>query len=86
MSLRERLRNRRMALQITRKASRLLGVRSGVFLRKLQSEDADAQMAYVMATEEVGAAEGMDIDPEWLQQILQIILDFIAMLAEIFDW
>jgi len=81
MGLRERLEQRGQALQITRKASKLLGVRSGVFLRKLKSEDADAQMAFVMAAEEVG-----DFDPDSLMAILEIILEFIAMLAEIFNW
>jgi hypothetical protein len=81
MSLRERLQTRKQALQVTRKASKLLGVRSGVFLRKLRAEDADAQMAFVMAAEEVG-----DFDPDQLMAILEMILEFIAMLAEIFNW
>lgn len=81
MGLKETLKKRRQALQITRSASKLLGVRSGVFLKKLRGGDADAQMAFAMAAKEVG-----DFDPEQLQEILQMILDFIAQLIELFNW
>ena len=73
-----RRQTRREALKVTRRASRMLGVRSGVFMRKLRSKDGDAQMAFAMAAEEEG------IDPDRLGEILQMILDFIKAIMAIF--
>lgn len=70
---------RRAALKVVRVASRDLGVRSSVFMRKLMAKDGDAQMAFAMAADEVG------IDPDELGTILQMILEFIQALMEIFN-
>lgn len=71
---------RRAALKITRVASRMLDMRSGKFMRKLATKDGDAQMAFALAAEEVG-----DFDPDQLGEILQMILDFIKALMDIFN-
>ena len=47
---------RRQALKVVRLASRDLGVRSGVFMRKLRSGDGDAQMAFAGAAGAVGVS------------------------------
>lgn len=74
-----RRQKRREALKVVRIASQNLDVRSGVFMRKLRRKDADAQMAFAMAADEVG------VDPTRLQEILEMILEFIRAIMEIFD-
>ncbi|KPK54998.1 MAG: hypothetical protein AMS22_05080 [Thiotrichales bacterium SG8_50] len=58
----------------------MLGLRSGVFMRKLRSKDADAQAAVLVAAEE------LDIDPEEIHTLIDLILELWAMLSALFGW
>lgn len=82
-----RRQKRRAAIKVARRAARdYLGCRVGTFLRKLQSNDADAQMAFYAAAEEVGAELEADVDIEFIMQLLELILEFIEKLKEVFNW
>jgi len=70
---------RRQALKVVRLASRDLGVRSGVFMRKLRSGDGDAQMAFA------GAAGAVGVSVDGLSDVLEIILELIRALMGVFD-
>lgn len=78
-----RRQKRRKAIRVARTAAReFLGVRVGTFLRKLDSGDADAQMAFYAAAED----EDPDIDLSTIQKLLEMILEFISALKRIFNW
>lgn len=81
MKLRKKLRKKRQALKVMRKASKMLGVRSGVFMYKLKCRDADAQVAVAVAAEEIG-----DFDINSIAAIIEMILAFFELLSEIFGW
>ena len=70
---------RRQALKVVRLASRDLGVRSGVFMRKLRSGDGDAQMAFA------GAARAVGVSVDGLSDVLEMILELIRALMGVFD-
>jgi len=75
-----------MAIRVARRASRdYLGVRVGTFLRKLKSNDADAQMAFYAAAEEVAADDGIDIDFSFIAELVEFILELIEAIMAIFD-
>jgi hypothetical protein len=76
-----KLRKKRRALRAVRRASKILGVRSGVFMHKLKCRDADAQAALVVAEEERG-----DFDPDQIAGLIEMILELFEMLAKIFKW
>jgi hypothetical protein len=76
-----------MAIKVARKAAReYLDVRTGTFLRKLRRKDADAQMAFCAAAEDVGADSGLDIDMDFIMQLLELVMELIESLRRIFDW
>ncbi|MHC4702586.1 MAG: hypothetical protein ACYTFQ_18645 [Planctomycetota bacterium] len=75
-----KLREKRKALKVVRRASRMLGMRSGVFMHKLNCRDADAQAAVAVAAEE------LDIDPVEILTIIEMILELWAMLSKLFGW
>lgn len=76
-----------MAIKVARCAAKdYLDCRVGTFLRKLESGDADAQMAFSVAAEDVAADAEMDIDIGFIMQLLELILEFIETLREIFNW
>jgi 3-hydroxyacyl-CoA dehydrogenase len=78
---------RRLAIQVARKAAQdYLECRTGKFLRKLKREDADAQMAFYSAAQDVAEVRGIDIDIEFLKELLELILMFIEALKDIFNW
>jgi len=78
---------RQLAIRVARKAAlTYLDCRTGKFLRKLKRGDADAQMAFYSAAQDVGKAEGLDIDIEFLKELFELILTFIEALMEIFNW
>ena len=82
-----RRQKRRMAIKVARKAAReYLDVRTGTFLKKLNRKDADAQMAFYAAAEDVGADAGLDIDVSFIMQLLELILEFMDALRRVFDW
>ena len=82
-----RRQKRRMAIKVSRRAARdYLGVRVGTFLRKLKSNDADAQMAFYAAAEEVAADDGIDIDFNFIAQLIELIMEIIEAIREIFNW
>lgn len=82
-----RRQKRRMAIKVSRRAAReYLGVRVGTFLRKLKSSDADAQMAFYAATEEIGAEMDIDIDLDFIMQLVELIMEIIEAIREIFNW
>jgi hypothetical protein len=76
-----------MAIKVARQASReYLDCRVGVFLNKLDSNDADAQMAFYAAAEDVAVDAGIEeIDIAFIMQLLELILEFIEALKEIFN-
>jgi hypothetical protein len=76
-----KLRKKRRALRAVRRASKVLGVRSGVFMHKLSCHDADAQAALIVAEEESG-----DFDPDQIAGLIEMILELFEMLAQIFGW
>jgi len=76
-----------MAIKVARKAAReYLDVRTGTFLKKLKRNDADAQMAFYAAAEDVGADAGLDIDVNFILQLLELVMEFMEALRRIFDW
>lgn len=83
----QRRMQRRLAVQLSRKAARdYLGCRVGSFLRKLRREDADAQMALYCAArdmEEDGAL-GFDFDIDALRELIEFIMEIIEMLMSLF--
>ena len=82
-----RRQKRRMAIKVARKAAReYLDVRTGTFLKKLKRNDADAQMAFYAAAEDVGADAGLDIDVNFILQLLELVMEFMEALRRIFDW
>lgn len=82
-----RRKKRRMAIKVARKAAReYLDVRTGTFLKKLKRKDADAQMAFCAAAEDVGADSGLDIDMDFISQLLELIIELMDALRRIFDW
>jgi len=77
---------RQLAIRVARKAAQdYLGCRTGKFLLKLKRKDADAQMAFCYAAQDVGEAEGIDINIEFLKELFELILAFIEALMEIFN-
>jgi len=81
-----RRKKRQLAIRVARKAAQnYLGCRTGKFLRKFQRGDADAQMAFYSAAQDVGEAEGLDVDIEFLKELIELILAFIEALMEIFN-
>lgn len=82
-----RWQKRQLAIKVARQASKeYLDCRVGTFLRKLRANDADAQMAFYAAAEEVAANDGLDIDIEFITQLFELILQFIEALQKIFNW
>lgn len=82
----KRRQKKRIAIKVARQAAReYLGCRVGTFLRKLDAGDADAQMAFYAAAEDVGVEAEMDFDIEVIMQLLELILEFIEALQELFD-
>lgn len=82
-----RRRKRRMAIKVARKAAReYLDVRTSTFLKKLKRNDADAQMAFYAAAEDVGADAGLDIDVNFILQLLELVMEFMDALRRVFDW
>lgn len=76
-----------MAIKAARRASRdYLDCRVGKLLRKLKSGDADAQMAFYAAAEDVALDAGIDVDIDFIIQLFEIILELIEALRKIFDW
>jgi len=76
-----------MAIRVARRAARdYLDVRVGTFLRKLKSNDADAQMAFYAAAQDVASDDGIDIDVNFIMQLVEFILELIEAIREIFNW
>jgi hypothetical protein len=76
-----KLRKKRQALKVMRRARKMLGVRSGVFMHKLKCRDADAQAAVVVAADELG-----DFNPGDIADFIAMILELFEMLSKIFGW
>lgn len=80
-------RQRRLAIRVARKASKdYLGCRVGTFLRKMRVGDADAQMAFCAAAEDLGVDDNIvGFDIAFIMMLLELIMQFIEALSGIFN-